>query len=177
MSGSRMSLVGSMLVGTSLLVAVLGSISSALIAAPGCARPPASSPAAAADQVVRGGTFSREKVLIAYYGAAMGEAQLRELHQKSDDAKQRKDDAEVARLEKVGSGMQDLAHERMEGKAELGEVLDAFRPFFAEVGEEAGVAIIIEKPLWTSSDADVELVDVSEALAAKIPQRAKLPKK
>ena len=130
MSGSRMSLVGSMLVGTSLLVAVLGSISSAVIAAPGCALPPSPSRDAVASQVVRVGTFSREKVLIAYYGSALVQSQLRELEKKRDDAKQRGDDAEAKRIESQGAG-----------------------------------------------GAEVELVDVSDALASKLPPREERAKR
>lgn len=151
------SLVGSLALGAALLLAVFGTCSTAQDA-------PAKEMAA-----VRVGVFDRTKILVAYYGSEIHDRIMRDLMAKHAAAKGRGDDAEVKRLEAEGAARQDLAHEQLEGKAELVNVIEALRPSFTEVAEAADVSMIVEKPLWIASAPAVELVDVTEALAARLP--------
>lgn len=122
---------------------------------------------ASAGERGRVGTVDRTEFLIAYYRCAWREADTRALVEKRDACLARGDKAGAAAVEAEGAASQDLAHDRLMGRAPLAPIVDLIRARLPEVAKEAGVARIQEAgaPL----PAGAAPVDVTERIGALFP--------
>jgi hypothetical protein len=125
--------------------------------------PTKTAPAAA----LRVGVIDREKLLVAYYHSEVHEKLLASLQADLKRAKDKGDTDAVKQIEARGEALQDLAHRQLAGEATLANVMEPLRAFFPEVAKSAGVALIIEAPLYR--DGTVEIVDVTPKLVEKLP--------
>lgn len=128
---------------------------------------------ATASEKDRVGTVSRTEFLIAYYRCAWREADTRALVEKRDACLARGDKAGAAAVEAEGAASQDLAHDRLAGRAPLAPIVDLIRERLPEVAKEAGVARIQEAGAPVPAGATT--VDVTERIGALFPVGSKGP--
>ena len=124
---------------------------------------------------VRVGVFRRTDLLVAFYKSAAWDQHLRDLIKQRDAAKAQGDEEEVKEIEQQGAESQEHAHRQLAGKAPLDNIFEHLTARLPAVAGEAGVSVIVEKPLC--STAGVELVDVTELLVDLLPPREKQEKK
>lgn len=102
----------------------------------------------------RVGTFDRVKVLPAFYRSEIWAKRMKSI----------KGEAE-------GASLQDRAHKQLTGEMPIGEVLLPLEKEWEAIAKEAGVSLIVEKPIYR--DGTVELIDLSEKIAMKFPPAKK----
>lgn len=112
---------------------------------------------------VRVGTFDPMPVVVAYYRSDLSAEHMRALHGAHAEAKAAGNAKEVKRLEAEGAALQELAHEQLEGKAALDNILERMRPRLDGVLADANVDLIVEsRPVHARPD--VRTVDVTDAM-------------
>lgn len=111
------------------------------------------------------GTFNRADLLLAYYRSSIHEESLRGLMKRREKAETAGDKSEVARIEAEGAAMQENAHRQLAGEAPIQNVLEHLKPAMEEIAKEAGVLVIVEKPLYR--DVAVMEVDVTPMMAKR----------
>jgi hypothetical protein len=142
---------------------VAGILAIALCASVACAE---TSP-----QRVRVGVFNRVELLKAFYKSAAWSHHLTDLAKQRDEARAEGDTERVKEIEEQGAKSQEHVHLQLVGKAPLDNVLEHITDKLPAVSKEAGVPLIVEQPLYKTSD--VELVDVTELLVKLLPPRTK----
>lgn len=118
----------------------------------------------------RVGTVKRTELLIAYHKSATQTAYIRGLIAQRDAAKAAGDSKRVAELEREGEASQDLAHQRLLGKASMKPIIDEVRAKLEAVAKTAGVSSIVEEgsPLPPGAVA----IDVTPHVVALFPPAA-----
>lgn len=120
-------------------------------------------PAASSSRPV--GTFDRRALVMAFYRSRQLHEHIADLRRQQDAARARNDQAEVARLESIGAGLQELGHRQLEGDAPLDNIFQAIgQDNLAALAREAGVASIT-----SAAPAHRPAVDVTHRLTALLP--------
>lgn len=118
---------------------------------------------------VRVGTFKRTELLVAFYRSAAWDKELRNMMAERDAAKARGDMEKVKEIEAKGRKSQEHAHKQLAGQASLDNILAHLKDALPAVAKEAGVEVIVEKPLFATERA--QLVDVTALLVKQLPKR------
>ena len=120
---------------------------------------------------VRVGVFRRTDLLVAFYKSAAWDQHLKDLTKQRDEAKAQGDLKRVKAIETEGAKSQAHAHQQLAGKAPLDNIFERITDKLPGVAQEAGVSVIVEKPIHSTSD--VQLVDVTELLVNLLPPKTK----
>ena len=119
----------------------------------------------------RVGVFKRTDLLVAFYKSAAWDQHLKDLTKQRDEAKAQGDLKRVKAIETEGAKSQAHAHQQLAGKAPLDNIFERITDKLPGVAQEAGVSVIVEKPIHSTSD--VQLVDVTELLVNLLPPKTK----
>ena len=114
----------------------------------------------------RVGVFKRTDLLVAFYKSPAWLSHLTGLIQQREEAKARGDAEKVKEIEAQGAREQEHAHKQLVGEARLDNIMKHMKEQLPGIAREAGVSLIVERPLYSS--ADVELVDVTELLTESL---------
>ena len=120
---------------------------------------------------LRVGVFKRADVLVAFYKSAAWDQHLKDLTKQREEAKAQGDEKRVKEIEEQGAKSQEYAHQQLAGRAPLDNIFEHITDKLPGVSRQAGVSVIVEKPLYNR--ADVELVDVTELLVKLLPPKTR----
>lgn len=116
-------------------------------------------PSAAVAQPAQMGTFNRKAIVISFYRSPLWAATLKEKHAALEEAKRSHDAAKVRDLEAWGESQQELAHQQLEGKAPITNILEALKPAFLEIEESEHLSEIAPAPYRNSNFQTVDVTD------------------
>ena len=119
----------------------------------------ASIPACA--QPTRVGTFDQTSIVVAYYRSSLWSDTLNAKKAEFAEAQKAGDTAKANALQAWGEQSQELAHQQLDGKAPITNILDALQPAFAEVEKSAHVSSVMP---YTTATNKTDSVDVTGLL-------------
>ncbi|MGO9937579.1 MAG: hypothetical protein ACLPH3_07890 [Terracidiphilus sp.] len=109
----------------------------------------------------RVGTFNRQAIVLAYYRSPLWAATLKQKRSELGEAKRADDTNKVEELDAWFGKAQEMAHGQLWGNADIGNVLEALQPAFAEIEKSDHVSSVVVAP---AHDAPARSVDVTERL-------------
>ena len=124
---------------------------------------PAASPPAAR---LRIGTYDSRVVALAYYRSPRGQQLVERLRADLAQARQAKDEKQIAALEREGPALQNLMHQQVFGDLSIPNVLAAVSDSLPAVASRAGVSLLVSKWELRGASTDAELVDVTPQMVA-----------
>jgi hypothetical protein len=113
-------------------------------------------------RTVRVGTFHKPSVVTAYYRSPLWTAQIKLKVAERDAARTANDTKKVQELEAWGAAQQERAHQQLDGRASLSNILEVLAAAMPEIAGKANVAVIAADLSYTASG--VETVDVTEQI-------------
>ncbi len=122
---------------------------------------------AASGESLHVGTVKRTEFLVAYYGSAERAEYINGLRAQRDQARAAGDHARAEALEREGAASQEVAHQRLMGKATLAPIIDSIRARLPAIARAAGVSQIVEEGSPVPEGATT--VDVTAAVTALFP--------
>lgn len=146
------------------VLALLGATAGTMLmtTAARAATAPASAPAAA---TVRLGVYDSRAVALAWGRSPEFHGRIQKLRDDFGLAKAAGDTARMRELERDGMWTQVRLHQRVYSTAGAGDLLAGVRDQLPAIAKEAGVVAIVSRWEVPFSDASVELVDVTKAVA------------
>ena len=130
-------------------------------------------PAAAAPAGVRVGTFHRGSLVMAFYRSAFWSEKLGALMEQRKKAGLDGDLATIDKVESQIRAMQELAEKQLAGKEPIDNILEQFKPMWAEIARETNVQLIVEEPLFLVPGTP--LVDITPNLLKRFPPKPRTP--
>jgi hypothetical protein len=124
-------------------------------------------PAPAAGQKVRVGVFDSRMVALAYYNSDEHRRFTQDLMAQLKAAKAANDTAKIAELEFRGPALQSLMHYQVFSNASIPNVMEKLSPDLPKIAADARVSLIVSKWEIAYQDANLEYVDVTDALVAR----------
>lgn len=121
---------------------------------------------AAANETMKLGTYDSRLVALACARSQSFAASLKVLSSELAAAKAAGDQEKVRELEQDGAWMQVRLHQRTFSTAGAADLLKGLEPRLPAIAKQAGVAAIVSRWELPYSDAAVELVDVTDQVAA-----------
>jgi hypothetical protein len=122
---------------------------------------------------VRVGTFQRSSLIMAFYRSAFWSAKLSELMVQRNQAATKGDLATIDKVEGQIRAMQELAEKQLAGKEPIENILEQFKPMWAEIAREANVQLIIEDPLFQAPNTPLQ--DITPYLLKRFPPKPRTP--
>ena len=130
-------------------------------------------PAAPVSTSVRIGTFHRGSLVIAFYRSAFWSERLGVLMEQRKKAGLDGDHATIDKVEGQIRAMQELAEKQLAGKEPIDNILEQFKPMWAEIARETNVQLIVEEPLFLVPGTP--LVDITPNLLKRFPPKPRTP--
>lgn len=110
------------------------------------------------------GTYDSDALVVAYYKNSNPhfKKQMDALMAEQAKAKQAGDQEAMAKIEKKGGELQQLASQQLMGKAPIDNILEALRPALPEIARAAHVDLIVSQILYQAPGTDS--VDITALL-------------
>ncbi len=112
-------------------------------------------------QSTRVGTFDQTSIVVAYYRSSLWSDTLKAKKAEFAAAQTAGDTAKANALQAWGGESQELAHQQLDGKAPITNILDALQPAFAEIEKSSHVSSVVP---YSSTINKADSVDVTGAL-------------
>jgi hypothetical protein len=116
---------------------------------------------------VRIGVFDSRFVALAYYNSDEHRRFMQDLMSQLQAAKAANDTAKITDLEFRGPALQNLMHYQVFSNASIPNVMQKLAPDLPRIAADAGVSVIVSKWDVAFQGANVEYVDVTDALVAR----------
>ena len=112
-------------------------------------------------QQTRVGTFDQTSIVVAYYRSSLWSDTIKAKQAEFADAQKAGDTAKASALQAWGEQSQELAHQQLDGKAPITNILDAFKTAFEEIEKSAHLSTVTPySPAINKADS----VDVTHML-------------
>lgn len=112
-------------------------------------------------QSTRVGTFDQTSIVVAYYRSSLWSDTLKAKKAEFAEAQKAGDTAKANALQAWGDQSQELAHQQLEGKAPITNILDALKPAFEKIEKSAHVSSVVP---FSSAINKADSVDVTGSL-------------
>ena len=107
------------------------------------------------ETTLRVGVFSRALVVQAFYRSAIWNAKLQTMLAERNQAVKGGDAAKLDAIDRELNDMQSLAQRQVNGDAPLNNILEPLAAEWPAIAKEAGVDIIIERPIFLTPGSGV----------------------
>jgi hypothetical protein len=112
------------------------------------------------------GTFDSRAVAIVYYNSKDFKNLMESLKSEMKTAKEKDDKKAMAKIEREGSLRQVMAHEQGFGTGSISSIIETVKDKIAVLAKNENLTAIVSKWELTYNSPDVELIDVTEKIAA-----------
>lgn len=112
------------------------------------------------------GIFDSRSVAIVYANSKFYKSPYPEIKKRMDAAKEKNDTKEIAKIEYEAKLHQAILHDQGFGKGSVNTITDSYRDKIAEIAKAENLSAIVSKWEVVYSNPDIELIDVTEKIAA-----------
>ena len=119
-----------------------------------------------AQTTVRIGTFDSRAVAIVYCNSKYFKSSMEPLMAQMKTAKEKDDKKTIAKCEREGSLRQTMMHEQGFGTGSISGIIETVKDKIAVLAKSENLTAIVSKWELTYNSPDVELIDVTEKIAA-----------
>ena len=113
------------------------------------------------------GLFNRVKLLKAFYSSEIWAQHMQKIFDEYTAAEKIDDRTKMVEMRARTRALEDFSKKQLKGGAPLTNIFEYIWTQFPEIAKEAGVDMILEKPLYRSKN--IEVVDVTQLLCDKFP--------
>jgi len=113
------------------------------------------------------GLFSRVKLLKTFYSSEIWAKHMQKIFDEYTAAEKRDDRKKMVEMRARTRALEDFSKKQLKGGAPLTNIFEYIWTQFPNIAKEAGVDMIVEKPLFRSKN--IEVVDITQLLCDKFP--------
>ncbi|MCK5740995.1 MAG: hypothetical protein KAH48_02165 [Chlorobi bacterium] len=113
------------------------------------------------------GLFSRAKLLKAFYSSEIWAKHMQKIFDEYTAAEKLDDRTKMVEMRARTRALEDFSKKQLKGGAPLTNIFEYIWTQFPLIAKEAGVDLIVEKPLYRSKN--IEVVDITQLLCDKFP--------
>lgn len=124
---------------------------------------------------IKVGVFSRSTLLKAFYSSEIWAKRMQKIFDEYLEAEKRDDRKKMVEMKARTRALEDFSKKQLKGGAPLNNIFEYIWTQFADIAKDAGVDLIVEKPLYRSKN--IELVNITQFLCDKFPLAEKNKKK
>ncbi|MCK5742845.1 MAG: hypothetical protein KAH48_11545 [Chlorobi bacterium] len=120
-----------------------------------------------APEKLKVGLFNRVKLLKTFYSSEIWAKHMQKIFDEYTAAEKRDDRKKMVEMRARTKALEDFSKKQLKGSAPLTNIFEYIWTQFPLIAKEAGVDLIVEKPLYRSKN--IEVVDITQLLCDKFP--------